>query len=93
MQCFPIYSILLALGNPTIDLFSLDVEGPEFEILQTIPWQKVNIRVLLVEVVNIGKIFGGSLAELNNFLEDKGYKLYKSVGYDNIYIRNDVKHP
>ena len=27
VRCFPLYSILLAIGNPTIDLFSLDIEG------------------------------------------------------------------
>ncbi len=27
VQCFPLYSILLAIGNPVIDLFSLDIEG------------------------------------------------------------------
>jgi hypothetical protein len=25
--CFPLYSILLALGNPKVDYFSLDIEG------------------------------------------------------------------
>ena len=93
MQCFPIYSVLLALGNPTVDLFSLDVEGSDFEILKSIPWEKVNIRVLLIEVVNLGKIYPGSLAELNAFLEDKGYLFYMSVGYDNIYVRNDFSTP
>lgn len=27
VQCFNVYSMLLALGNPKVDLFSLDVEG------------------------------------------------------------------
>jgi hypothetical protein len=27
VRCFPLYSILLAIGNPVIDLFSLDIEG------------------------------------------------------------------
>jgi len=27
VNCFPLYSILLSLGNPTVDLFSLDIEG------------------------------------------------------------------
>ncbi len=27
VECFPLYSILLAIGNPQIDLFSLDIEG------------------------------------------------------------------
>lgn len=41
VQCFPLYSILLALGNPTVDVFSLDIEGAEIKVLETIPWSKV----------------------------------------------------
>ena len=57
MQCFPFYSLLLAMDSPTVDFFSLDIEvslftifertlnfpqkGPELEVLQTIPWTKV----------------------------------------------------
>jgi hypothetical protein len=40
-QCFPLYSLLMALGNPTVDYFSLDVEGAELDILRTLPWDKV----------------------------------------------------
>ena len=40
-QCFPLYSLLLALGNPKVDYLSLDVEGTELDILRTIPWKKV----------------------------------------------------
>ena len=46
MQCFPLYSILLAIGKTDIDYFSLDVEGSEYKILKTIPWHKVDIKVL-----------------------------------------------
>jgi hypothetical protein len=45
MQCFPLYSLLLALGNPTVNLFILDIEGTEYLILKTIPWDKVDIEV------------------------------------------------
>ena len=48
-QCFTLYSILLALGRTHVDYFSLDVEGPELEILQTIPFDKVKIDVISVE--------------------------------------------
>ena len=44
--CLPFYSILLAMGNPTVDYFSLDVEGAELQILKTIPWNNVDIKVL-----------------------------------------------
>ena len=43
--CLPFFSILLALGNPEVDYFSLDVEGSELPILQTIPWHNVKIKV------------------------------------------------
>jgi hypothetical protein len=45
LQCLPLYSILLALGNPTVNYFSLDIEGAEFPVLRSIPWDKVDIQV------------------------------------------------
>lgn len=47
MQCFPIYSLLSALSVTTVDYFSLDVEGAEMEVLATIPFDKVFIKVYL----------------------------------------------
>ncbi|KAK4006389.1 hypothetical protein OUZ56_011542 [Daphnia magna] len=44
VQCFPLYSILLAIGKTEIDYFGLDVEGSEYKILKTIPWHKVDIK-------------------------------------------------
>ena len=41
MQCLPLYSLLLALGNPTVHYLSLDIEGAEFPVLTSIPWNKV----------------------------------------------------
>ena len=46
-QCFPLYSALLALNRTRVDFFSLDVEGHELKILKTIPWNKVQIKVLM----------------------------------------------
>ena len=46
VTCLPLYSILMALDNPTVDYFSLDVEGFELDILKTIPFDKVDIKVL-----------------------------------------------
>ncbi len=45
VQCFPLYSILLAIGRTKVDFFGLDVEGSEYKILKTIPWHKVDIKV------------------------------------------------
>ena len=48
-QCFTLHSLLLAVGQTEVDYFSLDVEGPELEILQTIPFDKIRIKVITVE--------------------------------------------
>jgi hypothetical protein len=41
----PFYAIYKAIGRKDIDLFVLDIEGHEMEILETIPWDRVNILV------------------------------------------------
>ena len=42
-QCFPLYSLLTAAAGEdiTVNYLSLDIEGAEFLVLQTIPWDKV----------------------------------------------------
>lgn len=51
VQCFPFYSVLLALGRTSIDYFSLDVEGQEFNILKTVPWHKIDIKVVCCMII------------------------------------------
>ena len=41
----PLYCILLSVGNPVVDYFSVDVEGAEMGILKSIPWHMVQIKV------------------------------------------------
>ena len=43
--CLPLYSIVHALGRNSIDFFSLDVEGYELEVLKTIPFEQLDIKV------------------------------------------------
>lgn len=49
VQCFPLYSLLLALHVSHVDYLSLDIEGPELEILELFPWNLVTIDVVSVE--------------------------------------------
>ena len=46
--CLPLFTLLAALDFPTVDFFSLDVEGAELGILETIPWHQVNIVLNLI---------------------------------------------
>jgi len=47
VQCFPLFSILAAMNKSSIDYFSLDVEGSELDVLRTIPFDAIFIKVKL----------------------------------------------
>ncbi|CAL4183821.1 unnamed protein product, partial [Meganyctiphanes norvegica] len=49
VQCFPLASYLLALNVSTVDFLSLDIQGSEMAVLDTLPWDSVNFRALVVE--------------------------------------------
>ena len=56
-----------------IFFFSLDIEGAEYEVLKTVPWDKVDIEVLLIELIHAGSLFKGSREEIHQFLLSKNY--------------------
>ena len=74
MQCYPLYSILMAMGNSTVHYFSLDIEGAELAVWKTIPWDKVDIRVLSVETHLAGRLFPGDRQELIEYMKSVGYQ-------------------
>ena len=84
---------MLALNRTTIDFFSLDVEGAELQILQTIDFNKINIRTLTVEFNKIDQ--GKDL--LKTLLTRHGFKHYKTVIHrrpyanDLFFINNDMQ--
>ena len=49
--CFPLYSMLRALNRTSVDFFSLDVEGFELEVLMTIPFEEIDIKVSITKIV------------------------------------------
>jgi len=85
VQCFPLYSILLALGNPTVDYFSLDVEGAEQGILETIPWDKVDIRVVQVELAHSDQ------QAVRRVMEGAGYTAALTLKVDMVFVKKGVK--
>ena len=50
VQAYPLYSLILAMGVKKVDFLSLDVEGAEVAVLNTVPWDKVDIELIMVEV-------------------------------------------
>lgn len=80
VPCININTILNILPNKNIDLLSLDTEGSELPILNAIDYNKFNIEVIVVEMIN------GDLG-LTKFLKEKGYIKKKEIGYDWIFIK------
>ena len=78
MQCFPLYSLLLAMGNPTVNLFVLDIEGFELAVLESIPWDKVDIEVLDVET-DLAGIFQKGKGRITTRLTDFKYSTTLTV--------------
>lgn len=94
VQCFPLYSILLAVGRTQVDYFSVDVEGSESQILMSIPWHKVDIKTLTVEVTSRRQV---DVDSLTKYMEKQNYKkvgLMAGLGYyDLIFVQNkEARH-
>ena len=83
VPCLPFHTILSSLHITTVDYFSLDVEGAEFKVLQTIPFDKLDIKTLSVE----HKHGGVSKEEVIAYMNEQGYKLYKEIHVSRADIR------
>ena len=84
-----------ALGRTHIDLLSLDVEGAELGVLQTIPFSKLIINILLVEykVYRSKTAWSQRFKEFRRFMNATG--IYEFVGttfLDMVYVRKDIIH-
>lgn len=56
VQCFPLYTYLLALNMTHIDYLSIDVEGAELEVLKNLPFQRLSIQVSRLNNCNVQEI-------------------------------------
>jgi len=63
-----------------IDFCSIDTEGSEFSIVQSIDFNKTNVKVFIIE--NNYKE-----TKIKEFLNSKGYSLYKKLEWDDVFIK------
>ena len=95
-QCLPLVSLLLAMDNPTVHYFSLDIEGAELQVLKTVPWDKVDIWVVSVETHLAGEVFPGSREDIIRYMESVGYIMENTwkngeMTKDDLFIRKDIE--
>jgi FkbM family methyltransferase len=62
-----------------IDFFNIDIEGHELEVIKSINFKKIQIKVICVEILNHNQVAKNKSKSLLRFLKQKKYKLsYKS---------------
>ena len=61
-----------------MDFFSLDIEGAELFVLKSIPWDKVNIKLVMIEKAH-------NVEEYVEWMKSVGYKEYKRLSTDIIF--------
>ena len=71
-------SILTLLDSTDIDYFSLDVEGGELYLLQSLEWDKLNIKMFSIEVDQ-------HKTEIIELMVSKGYKIETELRGDIIF--------
>merc|ERR1711976_246379 len=70
-------------------MLSLDIEGAEFEVFKTIPWENTDIEVILTELIHAGQAFEGTRMEIIEYLESKNYQYIGNI-FDDIFVRKDL---
>ena len=75
-----------ALGVQKIDMFSLDVEGGEFDVLKTIDFNKLDIETFVIE----HNARQESIKQYKEFFEkiaNSKYEEIKITGQDSFYLK------
>ncbi|XP_023327396.1 protein Star [Eurytemora carolleeae] len=90
VSCVPLYTMLLALNNPTVHYFSLDIEGAELKVLKTVPWNLVDIWLLGIESNHVGELDSmESRSDIIEFMVAQGYRHIGTVGIDDFFVKPD----
>ena len=72
------------------DFMSIDVEGMDFQILQSIDFEKSSPKVICVEAANYSPIGAGARRdELIDFLVSKGYYEYANTNLNAIMVKKE----
>lgn len=88
----PVNSIIAEYFTPHPNFISLDVEGLDLEILQSLNFDKYKPEVICVETVTFGYLDNSEekIAGISEFMHSKGYITYADTHINTIYCRADA---
>ncbi|XP_059479132.1 uncharacterized protein LOC132198877 [Neocloeon triangulifer] len=88
--CVPFNTLMKVLDIKHIDYLTLDVEGPEYEILQTIDFKSVTIDVMAVEFYyRPPEIY----QEILKIMTGNGFVMVKKTRFDSIFVHSRIYQP
>merc|ERR1719215_2506603 len=72
VECFPLHSVLKALGRSVVDFWALDTEGSEADIIEHTDFESVEFGVVSVEVHHDLK--AGRRARVEQLMVARGFE-------------------
>jgi FkbM family methyltransferase len=82
--CIRLNTLLKEHGVKKVDYCSIDVEGGEMGVLESIDFSDIDIEVMSVENNNSNR-------DQTNYIMGKGYRLIKRLGVDEIFMKGEQK--
>lgn len=88
IQCVSLSTILKRAFVTHVDFFILDVEGAEYEILQTVDWNTFSVSVLCIETDPAFRP-PHYASKVSDYLSPKGYALVAEKGRNSWFVNKD----
>lgn len=85
VPCYRLEKLLSDNNITHVDYLSIDTEGSEMQVLNSIDFDNVTIDVIEVEVN-----YRDEEEKFTEFFDKKGYKLIAVLTCDNIYVRKEL---
>ncbi|XP_042884910.1 protein Star-like [Penaeus japonicus] len=89
VNCVPAISILSALNVTQIDLFSLDIENAEVDVMQWFPFDRVHVEVLVVEHWTAED--PEDSRAFVRLVEAKGFSFYRRDNHDYFFLHRSPR--
>ncbi len=87
MPCFSLNTILQAINVKNVDMFSLDIEGGEWDVIESIDYSKFDINLFCIEWVHLK----GNKQKVHDHLMHNGYLFVAENGYDYFFWKKISK--
>jgi hypothetical protein len=86
IPCFSLNTILHAINVKNVDMFSLDIEGGEWDVIESIDYKKYNINLFCIEWNHLDD----KKQKIHDHLLKNGYKFVSERSIDYFFQKNQT---